>query len=278
MKILALGDLHGKFPKKFKKIIQKEAIDLIIGVGDYPDSTILRNLEFKHWEKLKKEYHLPEILGKKYKKVIATMISSMRIPLNALASTKKPIITVYGNSDILDKEARAYGYRGIETVCKHQKIILLKTATKKINGITFAGFSGYRGATAKSLKKTTKKRMREITTHNNQWEKRLQKLFSKIKREEAIIIAHDVPRGYFDKVLYKKSPMYGKHVGDEYFIKYIEKYQPVVFLCGHMHEYQGMKKCGKTMIINVGDGAEGKGAILNIPTSKKEKIKITFIK
>ena len=34
MKILAIGDFHGKFPMKLKKLAK--SADLIVSVGDYP--------------------------------------------------------------------------------------------------------------------------------------------------------------------------------------------------------------------------------------------------
>lgn len=35
MKILAIGDFHGKFPGKLKKLIKKENPDLILCTGDF---------------------------------------------------------------------------------------------------------------------------------------------------------------------------------------------------------------------------------------------------
>ncbi len=34
MKILAIGDFHGKFPVELKKLVKE--VDLILSVGDYP--------------------------------------------------------------------------------------------------------------------------------------------------------------------------------------------------------------------------------------------------
>jgi hypothetical protein len=42
VKILAIGDFHGKFPEKLKKIIKKEKINLIVSVGDYADANKIR--------------------------------------------------------------------------------------------------------------------------------------------------------------------------------------------------------------------------------------------
>ena len=40
-----------------------------------------------------------------------------------------------------------------------------------------------------------------------------------------------------------------------------------------MHEYQGLKKLGGTSIINVGDGAEGKAAVIEIDEGKVKSVK-----
>ena len=39
MKILVIGDFHGKFPKKLQDRIRKERVDLIVSLGDHPDTS-----------------------------------------------------------------------------------------------------------------------------------------------------------------------------------------------------------------------------------------------
>ena len=46
--------------------------------------------------------------------------------------------------------------------------------------------------------------------------------------------------------------MNGKHVGFKGYTEFIKKNKPTLFICGHMHEYQGEKKVGKTMIVATG--------------------------
>ena len=62
MKILAIGDFHGKFPRKFEKLIKREKIDLVVSNGDF-FPFIYRDLWFKHC------YHtdvdLWEVIGRK---------------------------------------------------------------------------------------------------------------------------------------------------------------------------------------------------------------------
>ena len=68
VKILAVGDFHGRFPKKFEKLINKEKIDFVISNGDYPPFEY-RKLWFKHCYGTDTE--LWEVIGKaKYKKLV----------------------------------------------------------------------------------------------------------------------------------------------------------------------------------------------------------------
>ena len=62
MKILAIGDFHGKFPKKFERIIKKEKIGLVVSNGDYFPFHY-RELWFKHC--YRKETELWEVIGKR---------------------------------------------------------------------------------------------------------------------------------------------------------------------------------------------------------------------
>ena len=71
-----------------------------------------------------------------------------------------------------------------------------------------------------------------------------------------------------DKVKLKSSPMYGKYVGWEPYNNIIKKYKPLFVICGHMHEYRGAKKLGKSTIINPGPAFESKAAILDTENNK----------
>ena len=68
VKILAIGDFHGKFPVKLRKKIEKEKPDLIVSVGDYmPFSLRKEFFEYSYG----KEKELWEVVGKKkYKEAI----------------------------------------------------------------------------------------------------------------------------------------------------------------------------------------------------------------
>ena len=282
MKILVTGDFHGKFPKKLKAKIKKEKIDLIVGLGDYTDTSEMRKLEFKYWDKIKNSNleNFIELIGKiKYNKLMKKGNSSQFKILKELALFKKPIIAIYGNADSLNNEIREFGLEGLENQCKILNIKLLKTNFKKINNFALAGFSGYCGVIEKGFIKVDKNKKGEILNTNKKWENRLKKIFTKLKNyNNVIFIAHDVPYNYFDKIHNKQSPLNGKHIGDKYFTKYIKKYQPKLFLCGHRHEYQGFKKLGTTKIITTGPAYEGRAVVIEIDEKKGKVEKIRFIK
>ena len=54
MKFLLCGCFHGKVPKKFFKVIEKERPDLIISMGDYGDGKFLRQWEMKQEKEIER--------------------------------------------------------------------------------------------------------------------------------------------------------------------------------------------------------------------------------
>lgn len=81
--------------------------------------------------------------------------------------------------------------------------------------------------------------------------KRVLKRFGK---ELDILVCHQPPYGYLDKVNFPGIPKAwkGKHAGSKVILDYIKKYQPKYVFCGHIHEGEGMKKIGKTEVYNLG--------------------------
>jgi len=74
----------------------------------------------------------------------------------------------------------------------------------------------------------------------------LDKFESLLKKnpKKTIVISHYPLRGVLDKT------DFGSHVGSDELRALIEKYQPLVFLCGHIHEAAGVSNIGKTTVIN----------------------------
>lgn len=66
----------------------------------------------------------------------------------------------------------------------------------------------------------------------------------KKKPEKTIIISHYPPKGLVD------FTDDGEHAGIVRLREIIEKYQPLLFICGHIHEAAGITKLGRTTIVN----------------------------
>ena len=101
-------------------------------------------------------------------------------------------------------------------------------------------------------------------------EKTRKKLFSLVKKMkgEKIFILHYPPKGIFDIIKDKSNPYNGKSAGIPMFREAILKYKPKLVLCGHMHEYQGVKRLGKSLVVNPGDAEKGKYAVIDWPSLK----------
>lgn len=56
----------------------------------------------------------------------------------------------------------------------------------------------------------------------------------------------------------------GTHVGSKAVREYIERYQPILCVCGHIHESPGVDRVGETVIVNAGPMMIGRYAIIEI--------------
>lgn len=78
-----------------------------------------------------------------------------------------------------------------------------------------------------------------------------------------ILISHNPPKDTnCDKI------GSGSHVGSQAVRDFIEKYQPNLCICGHIHESRGEDQIGKTIIINPGMLSAGGYAIIKIDKGK----------
>ena len=242
-KFLLIGDFEG-VSKKLKKNVMNEDFDYILCTGDIVESKDWRKYIFKNWDKLSEGEELEEIIGKK---VIKKLEKQDKLRLKEvtgfLRSLKKKMITILGNWDEI-----------VDTSKSKKSLSVVMTKKIKLKNISILAHSGYNaGSNEVSLIKRLKKAAKKVD----------------------IFLAHEPPLGVMDKVLFKKSPRYGEHLGIEYYTKYIKKYKPLVMVCGHMHEYQGKRKLGATWVINPGPAAQNKFAILEIVD---KKIKVKFFK
>ena len=290
MKLLVLGDFQGTFSDKLMKKLKKEEFDVIIGVGDYGGISdwrpwVMQNL--KDARKGKEYLTAEEYFGKKrLKLLIKKDMGATRIVFKKIEYFGKPFISVFGNGDDgwykypfvshmpkLEKRNAAFLKK-----LKNFKDITYKQT--KINKINFIGFGGYMDIEAYLDKKVFPEsaekekyfaRLNRLKSSRKQLFKRLKKI-----KGEKIFVFHYPSLGAFDIIRDKKdNPMNGKSSGVRFFKEIIKKYKPKLVLCGHMHEYQGVKKIDSTFIINPGDAEKGKYTVVDI---QDKKIKVKFIK
>ena len=277
MKILAIGDFHGKFPSKLKKEANKA--DLVFSIGDFGGSDRLLKIIFKYFYMGWHNY----VGKKKAKELVMEDYNSGKRVIGELNKLKVPVYTIHGNWDFEDKKysQRTAGLKlkkYSELIKNKKNIHFLKNRLINLKGLKLRAFGGNVTASAYLIDKKIfeRKKIEKFKKKNLRERKQLFKLKDK---NIDILLAHYPPHGYFDIVKFKgENPMNGKHVGFKPYTEYIKKYQPRLFICGHMHEYQGKKKLGKTTIITIGSAKEGKAALIEFSEDKKKNIKIKFIK
>lgn len=280
MKILALGDFHGTFPKKINNIIKKEKIDLVISNGDYFPFHF-RKLWFKHCYGTGVE--LWEVIGKdKYKELVLKDLKEGEKSLKGLNNLSIPVASIYGNVDY----TRKIDTMDIKIDKKHywdwDEQDFFSKIIKKYKNIHMFTYSYYKfkefilvGAYGGS--NPGKVRSKNFIKHK----KILDSLFKKFKKEnknrKVIFVSHNPPNNTkLDKIGMKAHKLVrGKHYGSKLVRQIINKHQPFLHIAGHIHESKGKQNIGKTLSINPGSAHDGEMAVVDI---KDKKINVRFIK
>ncbi|MEK6963274.1 MAG: metallophosphoesterase [Nanoarchaeota archaeon] len=280
MKILCIGCLHGKFPSKAYLVAKKEGVQLVLCPGDLADGGYMRNLEFKYWHRLHEGLSLESLVGrKKLRQATEHSLKSQQAMAKKLEGFKRPVLVIAGNhdymaEDISAKNKKKYKRYTMEALAHGSKRLhFVQMGVANFHGQEIGCISGYRAPSLKEFTQTPKKIPIQIKHMNHLWDMQLKTIFKNFKRKkEAIFMCHDPPyHTKLDKIRNKASPLDGKHLGDEYVLKYIKKHQPRYVVCSHMHENQGMVKIGKTTVVNCGPAYKGRFAIVD---TEKGKVKL----
>lgn len=146
--------------------------------------------------------------------------------LRNIKNLNNKILAVPGNCDHIDviNALRFHGFN-------------LHGECREINGIVFYGLGG--------SNKTPLRTPQEYS------ESEIDKILNRFKKKKEarfhILLTHSPPaKTKLDKIFL------GLHVGSKAIRKFIEKFQPDLVICGHIHESMGSDKIGKTVIINPG--------------------------
>ena len=306
MKILVIGDLHGRKPR-----IHFRDFDCIIQVGDVCSDKELGKY-WRLWFRLLKDFGddapsaeeliLSDVGEEGHKKLERRSLLEGRKILEYLNSFGKPVFIVPGNWDeswgetsVKNPDKSNYHYykswfekflgdkinpkliKGLKNVYDCQYNLF------KMFGVNILGY-GLSNGPEKVMKDSKKSKMskEEKIKLRNVYNKIFNKLSSayqkRNKKFPVIFISHNVPYNTkLDIIKDKKSYAYNKHLGSYIARKFCEKYQPLLCIGGHVHEGKGKDKIGKTILINPGFGKDA-NVLIDLDEEKGKIRKIEFYK
>lgn len=279
LKILAIGDFHGKMPAKLKARIKGIKPDLMLSTGDYAAIEDFRPYIIAHFKAIAKgkRLNLKEIIGrKKFSKLLKKDYAVGKKILKELDKIGIKIISVFGNGDWYKFEYNKSNRDYALLIKKLKNIRNINRSKTTFEGLKIVGFGGYLEPDIYLTKKgkrnlnLSEKHIKIISKSYKREEKRLMKL---MKIKPNILLMHYTPYKCLDKMHMEDMPLHGSHMGVSFFNRAIKKYQPLLAICGHMHENQGKCKIGRTTVINPGAAYQNKAALIELAGERIKNIK-----
>lgn len=307
MKILVLGDLHGKKPKLLTK-----DFDFIIQIGDICGDKDLEDFYRQFFAYLKKdpdmkfEDFVRKNFGKrKYEAAEKRALQKGKAVLQWLDSLGKPVFFVPGNYDfsygpsrIKEKNMEKNTYNYLKTfldwwAAKYTN----KKLTKGLKNVYDCQFSLWKnfgvniiGYGLCSGPESPFRKLRKKRSFSPIQQKRLKKAYNKLKDQltfavkmkdrklPLIFVSHNVPhKTKLDKIKMKNNVNEKKHAGSTVVRWFIQRYKPLLSIGGHVHEGVGKEKLGNTLCINAG-GAHETQVLIELDEKKKKIRKVRFLK
>ena len=298
MKILAIGDLHGRMPK-----IHFKNFDAIVQVGDVCSDKDFRPLKDKWLKEVEKNpkdapnlhnYMIGQVGKKKFNLMIKHSLERGREILKYLNSFNKPVFIVPGNWDQSEGRSRIKEANIDKSNYNYLKYFLdswlsnginkkLTTGLKNIKdcqyhthrfkGVNFVGYGISSNREMPGSIKRLKFNKEQLIKLKESYNKILNKLKNSYEKRDkkflTVFISHNVPSNTkLDIIKLKKSKYHKKHFGSDVARWFCVRYQPLLCVGGHIHEGKGKDKLKKTTVINVGFG---KDAIVLIDLDEKKK-------
>jgi len=303
MKFLIIGDLHGSKPK-----IHFKDFDAIIAPGDFCSDKIRKYM--KGWmearDKKGRRYKDDvDFLIDKYGKRFVEKIhkESLQIGIKVLEylnSFGKPVFIIPGNWDDSYGKVKqpSRDAKPLQNILYVHKLMYSEHTNKKLTkglkniidcqfrlinfkDFNFLGYGlsmvpeikGKKSVTKKVKGKLSKKEFKiALKSYNNLFSK-LEERGKKADSEKSLIfLSHNMPYDTkFDKIIKPGTIVHGAHYGSVVARDFILKYKPLVCIGGHMHEYFGKFKMGRTTVINAGFGPKV-NTLLEIENGKIKKL------
>jgi Icc-related predicted phosphoesterase len=287
MRILIVGDLHGKTPK-----VKVKGFDVILAPGDFCSDAAKPFLFQSLRERLegkRKPREWYEIAGKHMaKRLLLGSVADGRKVLQRIASHGKPVYIVPGNWDWTGLEHKSKPRRAWDVTSQNHYLLLfdgLHNVHDTYHRIVDAGECIVIGngihagpeypQTAADKARFTKTQLHARKAAYDREYKALAKLFMQARKigKPVIFLSHNVPYDTpLDKIDNPHSPRNGQHFGSVLARKLILEFQPLVCVGGHMHEHFGSCKLGKTTVINAGFGPE-KNVLLELSGKRIKTLK-----
>ncbi len=164
--------------------------------------------------------------------------------LETCSSLGLPLFLVHGNCDT----AEAVRVIGAQEGALH-------LASRLFSGFRLAGIGGSLPGPVQT----------PSTLDEEDFEKELREL--EIPRDETplIFVSHQPPHGTCaDKV------MKIRHIGSTALARWSEEAEPLVHICGHIHESACVGRMGRTVLVNPGSFRDGRYAVVRIAGGKAE--------
>ena len=93
-------------------------------------------------------------------------------------------------------------------------------------------------------------------------ENRMLRRIAHLVNPHTILVVHTPPWGILDEVMGKF------HAGSKNLLDFIRCKEPLMVICGHIHERPGVKQLGKTCVVNCAMGRGSQGALIRFPGSE----------
>lgn len=253
MKILAIGDMHGVFPKSIPK-----KVDAILLTGDIGKADLARAHFFENIKRKKEGLEERELTPEEAKAIHLEIHDSTINSLRRLSQIA-PVYTITGNVGIpgashVNEDYEKYGIKIPSTlgqIKKMKDISIVKNRLRVFGGVRI-GFLEYFVDTCWVNEFSPSDFQKQMKKAKQQTEKAKRVL--KNFRDIDILLCHQPPYSVLDKVDFPGIPKSwkGKHAGSKAILDYVKQHQPRYVFCGHIHEGVGMKKIGKTEVYNLG--------------------------
>jgi Icc-related predicted phosphoesterase len=235
MNILAIGDPHGHL----EKVKGMPHADAIILTGDFGDASLARTMAFTSIHRRHKGLLPLKYTAKQRKRAFMQQYTTGLRLVKYLAKWA-PVYLIYGNAEHTDAQTR----------WRSKRIgLVLPSITKALKAIPNVHIINGKQVKLGSLRVGGIGCFRDDDKQEAQKAKQTLRRFTKLD----ILVCHQPPYRYLDKVHQPWLPIQGKHVGSKTIASYIRTRKPALVLCGHVHEAKGMAKIGKTVVYNLGE-------------------------